>query len=785
MNTNIGGYNWPDEFASPKTKEKRTYGLQAAKAMYFSQNRYGYRLFNSDSNYDALIELAQGRQSTDNIRKMFGFFDDRGATQDENGSLAFIDIQVINLATKYVNKTVSKLQRNKYDINLSAIDPISVDEAKEMQAKIKTFYEMRDWMQSVNIDPQKFFPDINLADLPQYPEELMFEATVNQKTQKVIDGEKTIKLINNVINNMDQILRECDWDSVVTGRSHIHCYLDENKMPRAKRINGKYWGGSYVDNEDYSNSEYQFFVEFITKNQFKKEAEDKLSKEDIEAVIGAHSFSNGMSSYGSIDDLLNHYDGLDYIPVMRFYFLSVDSKSIVTWKNDNGQPMIDERKYDYFQSSDTKRERDVKKIQVTSVYGGTWVIDSNTVYDYGRRDIPRTNLVNTRLPIITFAPNMKEGRVVSQLAQMVEPLTMFNVAWNKVKDILAKGRMNVWELNLNAFENIALGSGGNVWTPKQAMDFLFQTNIAVTRNNINQYGQQAGPAVREMASGLQLADYFSTMAQCVRIMDDLSGSTVAESPELPDRLAVGAMKANIAAGNESIEYLVNGHKQMYFQATHMLLLLTQAAKKDKVAIQGMIPALGKYTTEYFEVPDSLPYCDYGLMMEMEPTEEEWALFYGELSLAVQEGKLNSSDSAFIRQIKNLKQARFVMANRERINEKKAAEFRAQEQQFQKQMADDNMAGKLDTEMKILEKKKEDEKELMAIQAQIDDAMLTKKVMLEGEVNKVSEMVRQQIEKQKGIDTILKESMRTKGEFYKADKQLEAKKIVAEKKEKVA
>jgi len=779
--TPISAPCFPDEYASPRQKEKDSYGLQAAQAMYYSQNRYGYRIFNKDEKIDALFELAQGRNSTDNIRRMFGFHDDSKATPDDNGSLAYIDIQTINLATTYVNRTVAKLQRNKYDINLSAVDPLSVDEAKEMSAKIQTYYLLKDWMQTMNVDPQQFFPDLNLMDFPDNPDELMYQLSTNSKIQKVIDGEKTIKLINNVINDTDQVLRECDWDTVVAGRAHAHCYLDENKIPRIQRINPKFWGGSYVENEDYSKAEYQFFVEFITKNQFKKEAEDKMSKEDIDKVLNSFTYANAVTSVGTLPEYYQHYDGLEYIPVMRFYFLSNDARAYAKWTNKYGNPMIDERQADWkpnTEEASTKRE--VIRTNVTSVYGGTWVVDSDIVYNYGRKEIPRTTLVNTRLPIITFAPNMKNGRVVSLLAQMVEPLTMFNVAWNKVKDILAKGRMNVWELNLNAFENIALGAGGNNWTPQQAMDFLFQTNIAVTRNNINQYGQSNGQALREMASGLQLADYFGTMAQCVRILDQLSATTVAEQAELPNRIAVGAMKANMAAGNEGIEYLVNGHKQIYHQASHMLLLLAQEAKRDKVAIQGMIPALGVFTTEYFEVPDSLPYCEYGLMMEIEPTEDEWIMFYGEVSMAVQEGRLNSSDSAFIRQVRNLKQARFIMANRERVNERKAAEMKQQDQQFQLQAGEQANQAKLQLEMQILQTKQENEKELMAIQARIDDAMMTKQAMLDGEIQKVSEAVKQQIAKQQGIDSVIKEAMRSRAENYKSDSKLRGDIMKAEK-----
>jgi len=281
------------------------------------------------------------------------------------------------------------------------------------------------------------------------------------------------------------------------------------------------------------------FVEFITKNQFKKESEGKLTQTEIEQVLSTAVYSNSITTMGTLPEHYENYDGLDYIPVMRFYFLSNDSRSYVKWTNNYGGRMIDERGADYQQSETATTKREVIRTDVTSVYGGSWVVDTDVVYDYGRKDIPRTRLVNTRLPIITFAPNMKAGRVTSLLMQMKEPLIMFNVAWNKVKDILAKGRMNVWELNLTAFENVALGAGGNNWSSQQAVDFLFQTNIAVTRQQTNQYGQTNGQAVREMASGLQLGDYFNTMSKCVQILDQLSASTVIEQGQLPDRLEFG------------------------------------------------------------------------------------------------------------------------------------------------------------------------------------------------------------------------------------------------------
>jgi len=497
-------------------------------------------------------------------------------------------------------------------------------------------------------------------------------------------------------------------------------------------------------------------------------------------VIGKFAFPNTAASFGNLPNWDNNYDGLEYIPVMRFYFLSNDNVAYKIWNHkETGNRMMDSTHYDYF-PKESKKDQKVVKNSYTSVYGGSWVVDSTIVYNYGRKDYPRTNLVDTRLPIITFAPNMKEGRIVSMVAQMTEPAKMINVAWNRMKDILAKGRMGVIELNLTAIDNIALGKGGKTWSEQDAIDFFMQSNIWATRQNTSQYGQSLGKSIQESKSGLEIADYLTTITTCIKFMDELSGSSVIESSNLPDRLTTGTMKANVAAGAEAIEYLVNGHVKMFQQASHVLLLLTQQAKKDKVKIQGMIPALGTSTTEFFEVPDDLAYCEYGLQAEPEPSDEEWSLFFMEVMESVKMGRLNSSDSAFIRQIKNLTMARFVMANRERVNELKAAKMRQQEQEFQVQVGEKAVGDKLQMEMAILEKKKQDEMEIMAVQARIDDMLLTKKVMLEGEVAKVSDMVKAQIAQQQGIDSILKEAMRSRSEEDKSQKGFDAKIITAHK-----
>lgn len=760
---------FPDEFATPRAKEGKAYGLQYARAAYFAAAHYNGRVFFGDNEFDALVEMAQGRQSTENIRKLFGFHGNQNGKSDQQGDLAWIDIQVLPLAQKYINRAVSKLQRNKYDVQLSAVDLLSVDESKKYASKIKCIYQLKEFYDSMDVDPQAFFPDIDLGLLPQYPDELIFNYNVNPKLKKIIDGEKSLKLLQQ-INDMDQVMREFDWDLVVKGRAHLHCWLDGNNVPRITCINPKYWGGAYVENEDYSKCPYQFFIEFLTRDQFKCEAEDDLLREEIDRVLNGYAFQN--NQLNATAPYTERFDGLDYIPVMRYYFLSNDNKAYKKWSNKFGNPMIEEVPYQYQVTKKQKAEKNATVIpnKYTSVYGGSWVVDSDVVYNYKRLDMPRTNLVNSKLPIITFAPNQKQGRTVSLAAQMVEPIFMINVAWNKVKHILADGFMGILELDFTAMEEISLGQGGEKWTPRQVYDHFLKTKRLIKRQVTNPYGQRNGKAIEESNSMLQMADYFNTIRQSVVFLDELTGSTAVESAQLPDRMTTQVMQANLSAGNESIEYLVNGHVQSYKQASHVLLLLLQSAKKNKATIKGMIPALGKHTTEYFEVPDDIAYCEYGLFMERQPSPEEWMELYLDLRESVKNGRLNSSDSAFIREIDNLKMARQVMANREAINERKAAQMLKEERDFQMEIAKQQTDGKIQGEMALLGQKKKDDTELMQLQARIDAAMIEHELRLKGLNEKDVKLIDERIKKQQGIDTILKEAMRSQSDQDVQDKQ---------------
>lgn len=765
--------NFPPEYVSPKDKEKDEYGLQYAKAMYGTSNRLGARFYYDDSEQEPLIEIAQGRQSVENIEKLFGYFRDPLQSSDAE-QLAYLDVQVLNMAPKYINRAVAKMQKYSYDISVDAVDPVSVEEKEAYTDSLQAYYRCNEWLKSMNIDAREMFPELDIDTLPKYMDELMYDATVNPKIKKEIWAEIALKLLH-YINEFQQKMREVDWDIVVIGKGHLHFYSDENGVPRVDRINTKYYIGSYVDNENFTDQEYAGFYDFITSNQLRKEmlAAGK-TEEAIQEVIDRWTYDipNTTGNF-------NRYDGLTYIPVMRFYFRCEDNRRFVKQKNQKyGFDQLFEKSFNYkpeetVQQYFQKGERSLIENDYHSIYGGTWIIDSDVVYNYGRKKLPRTNLVNARLPIVSFAPNMKEGRVVSFASQMIEPLFMLNVCHAKIKEILAKGWMGVREIDFTQLENVAMGKGGQNWSPREVYEFLTQTNTLIKRSPINKYDQQYGSSgVEDKNSGLTLADYFTTFTTYINILEQMTSTDVSNSITVPDRLSATAARESAKTSDIDMEWLYNAHENMYQQGSHYLLLLLQEAKRDKRKIAGFIPAMGKTAARTFEVPDELAYCEYGLTISRRPTEEQWAQFYADVSIALEKEQISLADSVFLREIDNLKQARQMMVIRHRMFKREKME----EAKFMNDLAIQSNQAAAQSKIEG-EVAKEREKGLIAAEREELKGRIALHLQ-EGEkqwdaaITDVEMRSKERIARQQGLDSIIKESQRSRSERYKSDSQLQ-------------
>lgn len=723
--------SFPSEHESPQVKATPEYGIKYAKAMLEAFNFSTGNMFKNNRDLiKDLDALAQGEIDETGISRLLGYYKSKTSAEQEE-SLSYIDVKVVNILTKLVNNAIGKLNELRYDISLTPIDPLAINRQKQFEKTIRLYNEMKGFLNVTKIPAQELFGDIDFDAIPEDPDELMLDANMNPKLNAAMKSEMTIKMLH-AVNDWPQKQNEFSYDLVAYGMAINYTYLDKNLVPRMRPILCSDFIHSAVRSEAFDNLEYAGHIERISPNQFIREASPYMTKNEMDGVIRTYApnyDTYAMSQY-------EHYDGLGRIPVFRFQFLTENIDKYVSKKGKYGNKILKQKAFNFSPSSDElpryeSGEKQLITNTYTAKYSGTYILDSDFVYGYGL-DVSsqRTNskMVDEKLNYIVFAPFMKNGKVVSPLSQVIEPYTMFNLAWNKAKKILGRGWSGALELDFSAFESVTLGKAGKVWTPRELFTYFLEEDILIKRKNTNVYGQSNGSAVEQKNIGLQLTDYFNTMSISAQYMKEALGlNDYADGSTVGDRTAVGVMNAAQAQSNTNLAYLFRALTSIYERTSMSMLLLAQKSIKSGNRLAGWIPAMGRSTAKFFEADMDVAIHDFGLVVEQQPDKMAWDRLYMLIDKAVELGEVNGGisidDAIFIHQIDNFKQALEVTKVRRKRRLKEAQQIADQAADRQIKINESAANAKKEADLAVLKADEEKQYRVMEKQKEISKELL--------------------------------------------------------------
>lgn len=731
--------SFPEEYTSPAEKAKPEYGVRYAKAMLEAYNFYaGNVMDNSHDRAVMLDNLAQGELDLDGIKKLMGYVSDDPNEKLE--ALSHMDVEVPNIISRLVANAVGKLSKLKYDISLTPIDPLAIDQQKQYEAKAKAYLQLKDFLNSVQIPAQEMFDDIDFDSIPEEPDDIMIEAQMNPKFNRAMKSEMTIKMLH-ANNNYTQLQQEIAYDAIVHGRIINFLYLDENLVPRERRIASAAFVHSAPKGEDYEDLEYAGHIERISPNQFIREASGTLTPEAIQNVIRTYAPSYDTYAMAQYEA----YDGLGRIPVLRFQFLTENTKNYVVKKGKFGNKVFQERSFNFTPENSElpKYESGQKRLiknTYTAKYSGTYILDTDLVYGYGLDSSAlrnKTKLVNERLNYVVYAPFERNGKIISPLLQLLEPFRMFIIAWNKTKKIVGRGWGGAIEIDFSALESVALGKSGKLWTPRKLLQMFFQEGVLVKKRALNAYGQSNGKSVEQTQIGLTLTDYFNTMSTASQYMKETLGLNDLSDGSTPNnRTAVGVMNAAQMNSDTNIDYLFHALVSVYERSSKCILLLAQRSLRSGVELAGWIPAMGRATAKFFQADMDVALHDFGMIVEQQLSPEMWNRVYGLIDKLVELGEANggisADDALFIYQIDNLKQAMELTLVRRKRRMKEAVKLADDAAKRQMEINQSAAKAKMEGDIATIQEEDRVVRERMILQKEIDIELINLEVSLKNQ-----------------------------------------------------
>jgi hypothetical protein len=646
---------FPDHNQDPRLKLLKPFHLQFAKAAWQSWQigmPVGSIFMAKTAEYEEELAYSMGRQSIDKHKKEL-------LPEDENDeSFTKISWEGRQDGVVLLNIAKSKLKKALYNILCTPINPTAKDaqDAEYRKQKVKIMMRQAAQQSAPELSDHPLLKKMpgEADDL----EELQMEIDFNPKFVRAKDTEEAIQLVF-YENEMDKILDQVADDLINHGAAIVENNLDENNKVVLERVPLNQFACSKTNQPDFSDITWYFRVRSTTLSDLSKYFEP----DEITKLLHQVQGTNGNPTNLGVNTYENNGYDIFKADVMHLRFISWDKRVTETNKDKNGNLRVSKAK----PSTPDKIKGDTQFVGKTiqNIYECKWVVGTDLIYNFGKMpNMPRSvnvaTMGKTKLPVSVIASNFANMRCSGLVGAMKSIIDDINTSTFKGR--MFKNRMvpKGFDIDLNALENVAMGKGGKVLTPKEVVDMFFETGVLVSRRSGTGFDSQANyRAIQEISNSMAddlvaLANDIQASKQALRDISGLNELTDGSTPN-PKTLTTIANLANESTNNALYPY-INARRNLIESVAKATVQRLQVAKK-----RGNYDGYNKAAGRWITVPDSINDFDYDIMIEDRPSDEQKQIIYQLMTDDIKNGYISHADVVQIIYSNNLKDAAILLS----------------------------------------------------------------------------------------------------------------------------
>lgn len=735
--------SFPDPLASTETKKSKAYGIEYAKAV---ESQWG-KITNATSLYgkrnvifDRNRDYANGSQDTNIYKKLLRSLN----PSDADGSLMNLDYTPVPVLPKFVRVVVNKiLSRNPYP-NLEAIDPLSSSEKNNKKRRVEIQVEAKKQLQQLKQNTGMVIGD-DPDKLPDSLEEAEILLGTNVKTDAEIAAQIGTNMTLSWNDFNDNVLRRCVNDLVALGISVVKRSNDPNEGIKTEYVDPARFVHSYTEDPGFNDMVYAGHVKTISIQELKRIAGHELEEEDFEKIAKAVKNKEGndpnafnRNSYNK--RLMKQEYGYDeyMVDVLDFEFISVDCIYFEEKENRFGNTNFFMKGFEYEEKQGSVFERKPHKMEVSTVYGGSYIMDGcEMIFNYGMvKNVPKNvhDISKARLSYSVAATNMRNMMPKSMVDGCTGFADMLQLTHLKIQQAIAKAKPDGLIIDIEGLENVQLGKGGEL-QPLDLHDIYEQTGVFYYRSK-NPEGGFQNPPVREIGNSIRnINELIGLYNHYLRMIRDTTGINEMMDASTPkgDTL-VGVQQNAIAAGNNAIYDITNASMVLYKKVCEDIVKCIQILPSDSVLYRVYENAIGKENMSVLSSFSELPMYNFGVQVVKEMEDQDRAYLEQNIQMSLQQKELDIEDAIAIRNMKDVNQAERLLVVRRKKRMAKQQEMAMQNSQMQAQQA--QQAAQAASQAKMQE---------MQMGAQLEAQQLQLKSQLEAQLEQVKHQFRKEIE----------------------------------------
>jgi len=683
---------FPDPLAEQPQKLTKQYGLQYAKAIYsqwggveIDGSLYAKRW----REFEISRDYANGTQDTSIYKQILTSLDPNNG----DGALLSLDWTPVPIVPKFVKIVTNKILSAKMYPNVEAIDPLSRNEKDIEKNKIKVRVENRDIIEEAKAAGLKV--KVDPAELPDTPEEVEIFLESNVKTAAEIASQIGINLTLSWNDFDERIYRRCVEDLVTVGMAVVKRENDPNYGIVTKYVDPAYFVHSYTDDPNFSDIVYAGHIQRLSISELKRIAGDQFTEEEYKnmarTVMNRYGNNPNRFDNTSYDNNLDRYNyGYDEytVNIMDFEFVSVDNVIFEKKTSAYGNIGFYYKGTKYNAPSNSVYDREAIYMQNATLYGGTFIIGTNYIYNYGlKKNVPKNvhDLSRTRMSYSAVATNIRRMIPKSMVSGVIGFADQLQLSHLKIQQAIAKAKPDGLLVDIEGLENVQLGRGGEL-QPLDIQDIYEQTGVFYYRSK-NPEGGFQNPPVRPLDNSIRnINELIALYNHYLRMIRDATGiNEVMDGTSPKGEQLVGVRQQALAAANNALYDITNASLVLYRRVCEDIVKCLQIVPPKSILFQAYENAIGKENMKVLSSFSNLPMYNFGVRVVSDMNEVDRAYLEQNIQVALSQREIDLEDAIAIRQLKDIDQAERLLVVRRKKRIKQQQEIASQNSQMQAQM----------------------------------------------------------------------------------------------------
>jgi len=734
--------NFPDPLASSEEKQGKGYGLKYAKSIYQQWGKmdqqnsiYG----NRKKTFEKNRRYANGTQDTAIYRSLLTSLDPNNG----DGSMLNLDFTPVPILPKFVRIVVNKiLSLNPYP-NLEAIDPLSSSEKDTDRRKIEMLIAAKNQLKKIE-DKTGVVIGMDSTAIPDTLEEVEIFIGNNIKSSSEIAAQIATNLTLEWNDFNEGVLRRCVNDLAVLGLSVVKRDNDPQYGIKTSYVDPVHFVHSFTEDPNFNDLVYAGHVRYIPIQDLKRMAGDQFTEEEYKEIAkkaqkkyGYDASKLTQSSYDRVNNINNFGYDEYMIEVLDFEFISVDCEYFESKESRYGNIGFYSKGESYKAPKNSVFNREVSKLENASVYGGCYILGTDFLFNYGKKNnIPKNihDISRTNLSYSVCATNLLDMMPKSMVDSCIGFADQLQLTHLKIQQAVSKAKPDGIIIDIEGLENVQLGKGGEL-QPLDLHDIYEQTGVFYYRSK-NPDGGFQNPPIREIGNSIrninELIGLYNHYLKMIRDATGINEVMDATSPK-SDAL-VGVRQQALAAANNAIYDITNSSMVLYKKVCSDIVKCVQVIHPDSVLYQIYENAIGKENMRVMSSFRNLAMYNFGVRVVKEMEEAERQYLEQNIQIALGQKEIDLEDAIAIRQLKDVNQAERLLVVRRK---KRMAQ--------QQQIAQQNSQQQAQVQQQSAQAASEARQQELQLQAQLKAQEMQLKAQLEAQLEEVKHGFNKEIE----------------------------------------